>query len=214
MPPPESRSDAADPNELAEAKRALRKTMRAARDRLPPEERARASQAVCDRLLQIPEVSRARTLAVFASARGEIDVLAAALVRLQAGARVAYPRVTADASPRLKFHVVLHPADLLPGAFGILEPAAAADEVAVDDIDVVLAPGLAFDPTGRRLGYGGGYYDEVAAQVVGGVGGRGGGRGCLVGVGFDFQVLDTIPAGPGDVAVDFIATDMRLIRCH
>jgi 5-formyltetrahydrofolate cyclo-ligase len=190
----------------------MRRAVREVRDRLSPAERAQASIAVCDRLLQIPEIAAARTLAAFAAARGEIDVLAAALARLQAGTRVVYPRVTADASPRLKFHVVLHPADLRPGAFGILEPASSAAEVAVEDIDVVLAPGLAFDPTGRRLGYGGGYYDEVAARVRG----RGGMGGLLVGVGFDFQVMDkdTIPAGAGDIDVDCIATDARLIRCH
>ncbi|HEY0705415.1 MAG TPA: 5-formyltetrahydrofolate cyclo-ligase [Polyangia bacterium] len=203
---PESRTDAADP-ELAEAKRALRRVVRSARDRLTPEERALASRAVCDRICQLPELASASTIAAFAAARGEIDISGVA-AHLQTGVRLVYPRVTANASPRLKFHVVLHPAELRPGAFGILEPLAEAAEVAVEDIDVVLAPGLAFDPTGRRLGYGGGYYDEVAARL------RGTGRGCLVGVGFDFQVMDTIPAGPGDIDVDCIATDVRLIRCH
>jgi 5-formyltetrahydrofolate cyclo-ligase len=193
---------------LVEEKRALRRTMRAARDRLTPAEHDRASRAASDRLLQTPEIAAARTLAMFAAARGEIDIAAVAAARTLAGICVVYPRVTTDASPRLKFHVVLHPTDLQPGAFGILEPAAGAAEVAVDDIDVVLAPGLAFDLTGRRLGYGGGYYDEVAARV------RSGGRGVLVGVGFDSQVIDSIPAGAGDVSVDFVATDTRFIRCH
>lgn len=219
---------------LSEEKRVLRRAVRATRDRLSAPEHARASQAAADRLLTVPEFLAARTLAAFAPARGEIDVGAAVAARLGAGVRVVYPRVTADTSLRLKFHVVLHPGQLRPGAFGIPEPAADADEVAVDEIDVVLAPGLAFDPTGRRLGYGGGFYDEVAARLrekfsgsarglpVRLAGGPGlpagpagpGARGFLLGVGFDFQLFETIPAGEGDVSIDCVVTDARVVRCH
>jgi 5-formyltetrahydrofolate cyclo-ligase len=120
---------------------------------------------------------------------------------------VVYPRVTAG-QPRLRFHWVAGPDDLQPGAYGILEPQEACPEVAAGDLDVILLPGLAFDPAGGRLGYGGGYYDEVGGLV------RREGRALLVGVGYDFQVVDRCPAGEDDVGIDRVVTEARVVRCR
>ena len=189
--------------------------MRATRAGLDQATHARASQAAADLLATVPELAAARLFAAFAPAKGEIDVAAAIARKLAGGATVAYPRVVADASPRLRFHALSPPGagggnlhQLRPGAFGILEPPAECREVLVEEIEVMLVPGLAFDPTGRRLGYGGGYYDEVAARL------RAAGRGFLLGIGFDFQLLETCPAGPGDVTIDCVVTDARVVRCH
>lgn len=96
----------------------------------------------------------------------------------------------------------------MAGAFGVQEPASSCPEISIADLDVVVMPGLAFDQRGARLGYGGGYYDEVAARV------RAGGRGFLVGVGFDFQLLERCPAGEGDVHIDCVVTDAQVVRCN
>ena len=68
-------------------------------------------------------------------------------------------------------------------------------------------PGLAFDPKGRRLGWGGGFYDELGAALPCP------GRTILVGVAHDFQVVPHCPAGSFDVAVDWVVTDKQVIRC-
>jgi 5-formyltetrahydrofolate cyclo-ligase len=193
---------------LLEAKRSLRQAMGQARDKLDPVARALASKLACQRALSLPQVQAARTLAAFATTRGELDVAALAAKHLALGGRVVYPRVVSGLSPRLRFHVVLHPGELVPGAFGIPEPPAAAPEVPVEELDLVVVPGLAFDGQGRRLGYGGGYYDEVAARL------RGAGRGFLLGVGFDFQLIETCPADERDVAIDCVVTDARIVRRH
>jgi 5-formyltetrahydrofolate cyclo-ligase len=114
---------------------------------------------------------------------------------------VALPRVTAM-SPRLRFHSPTGP--LRPGRYGILEPDPDAPEVPAEEVDVFLVPGLAFDEAGGRLGFGGGYYDELGATV----------RGLLVGIGFDFQLVERCPTGDGDVAIDCVVTDARVVRCR
>jgi 5-formyltetrahydrofolate cyclo-ligase len=182
-----------------------------ARDGLDQTARSRASLMACKRLLAQPEVQAARTLAAFASTRGEVDVSAAAADRRAAGVRVVYPRVVAGMSPRLRFHVVSDPGQLVPGTFGIPEPPPDAPVVLVEEVDVFLVPGLAFDGAGRRLGYGGGYYDEVAARLRGARPG-GGQPGFLLGVGFDFQLIQTCPADERDVAIDCVVTDARIVR--
>lgn len=194
---------------LAEQKKALRASLRAARESLDRATHDRASADACARLLSVPELAgAARTVALFAATRSEVDVSTAARALFGAGACVVYPRVAQDCTPRLRFHVVLQLGALRPGRFGILEPPPELPEVAVEAIDVVVVPGLAFDRAGRRLGYGGGYYDEVGAIL------KARGRGVLVGVGFDFQFIENVPAGADDVAIDCVVTDARTVRCH
>ena len=65
-------------------------------------------------------------------------------------------------------------------------------------------PALALDAAGRRLGRGGGYYDRAFAAAP-----RGPFR---VGVGYDFQLVEEVPAGVGDGRVDMVATEARQIR--
>jgi 5-formyltetrahydrofolate cyclo-ligase len=179
--------------------------MRDRRVALPPAEAAARAAAMCQRLAALPELAAARTVAGFVAKRGEIDPAAALASAGQRGAMLVYPRVTTEV-PRLRFHAVADPGQFRPGAFGVLEPDAGCPEVDLNGIDLFVLPGLAFDPTGRRLGYGGGYYDEVGAEV------RRRGGALLVAVGFDFQVVARCPAGGHDVVVDLVVTDARVIR--
>jgi 5-formyltetrahydrofolate cyclo-ligase len=163
-------------------------------------------QAAGDALLALPELVGARLFSAYVPTRGELDVSFVVSQRVAAGATAVYPRVAAE-RPRLRFHVVMGETPMGVGAFGILEPPADAPEIPAEAIDVVLVPGLAFDRHGRRLGYGGGYYDELAQRL------RAHGRGFLLGLGYDFQLIDRCPAGDGDVTLDCIVTDTQVVRC-
>ena len=192
----------------------------ARRQEVSPAERARLSAAMTARLGALPELVAATksggTVAGFVAlpGKGEVDPAAALSAARARGAHVALPRVSAEA-PRLRFHDVtdtaaLLPGDdaaLVPGPFGLREPAPSAPEITVENIDVMLLPGLAFDRAGRRLGYGGGYYDEAAGRL------RAAGRGFLVGIAYDFQIVDRCPAGEADVGVDCVVTDGQVVRC-
>ena len=97
------------------------------------------------------------------------------------------------------------PGDRLAEAgFGTREPGAHAIEVVPD---MVLAPLLAFDDAGRRLGYGGGYYDRTLGAL------RAAGRVIAVGVGYQAQRIEEVPSGDGDETLDWIVTEERAIRC-
>jgi 5-formyltetrahydrofolate cyclo-ligase len=191
--------------------------MRERRERLDAEARGRAARGLGEMLARVPQLSAARTISAYVPVRGEMDPSAVVAERVAHGVRVVYPRVVIG-RPRLRFHLVTPETKLAPGVFGIFEPPVSCPEVAIEDIDVLLVPGLAFDACGRRLGYGGGYYDEAAARLraaararAGGAAGQG--AGVLVGVGYDFQLIDLCPAGDGDEAIDWVVTDRRAIRC-
>jgi len=94
---------------------------------------------------------------------------------------------------------------LQTGRFGLSEPPEDAPEVGAGTLAVVIVPGLAFDPAGRRVGFGGGYYDGVIDDA------RAGGA-AVIGFAYDFQIVDRCPAGPEDRAVDAVVTETRVIN--
>lgn len=189
-------------------KRSLRRAMNERRTRHPAPERQRAARGAVERLLALPElrevVARRGCLAGFVAVREEIDLGAALDEARRQGARIAFPRVADHLRPRLRFHVA-GAGELAPGRFGIPEPRPELPEVGAADIDLMLVPGLAFDAAGRRLGTGGGYYDEWLDQA-------GAARPPVVGVAYDFQVVDVCPAEAHDRGVDGVVTDARVLR--
>lgn len=102
-----------------------------------------------------------RTIAVFAALPGEVDL--SRLIQLRPDLCWVYPKVRAE---QLSFHQIRDAAtELVPGAFGILEPTNAHPEVGIGEIDAFICPGLAFDPAGGRLGRGRGFYDRILSQA-------------------------------------------------
>ena len=71
----------------------------------------------------------------------------------------------------------------------------------IDEIDLVIVPGLAFDLHGHRLGYGTGYYDRFLKQT----------EATRVGVAFDVLTIDILPVAKHDVAMNTLVTESRII---
>jgi 5-formyltetrahydrofolate cyclo-ligase len=197
---------------LREEKRALRRAMAEQRDALAPALRAALAARAAEVFLEMPEARQARTVAGFVSTRSEIDTQPLLDSLRQRGIDVVLPRVsTGLLPPRLRFHRADNRSDLVFGIFGLLEPRPEAPEVAAHDIDLFMVPGLAFDRRGTRVGYGGGYYDELAAYVRAHPDAT---AARFVGVAFDFQLLDACPTGEWDVPLDSVVTDERVVRCQ
>ncbi len=196
---------------LREEKRALRRAMAERRDTLPAESRVQMAAQAAERFLELPEVRSARTVAGFVSTRSEIDTEPLLQALRQRGVDVVLPRVsTGLIPPRLRFHRVEKKDDLVFGIFGLLEPSLESPEVAAHAIDVFMVPGLAFDGRGARVGYGGGYYDELAAYVRAHPDAT---AARFVGFAFDFQLVDHCPSGEWDVPLDCIVTNERIVHC-
>jgi 5-formyltetrahydrofolate cyclo-ligase len=192
---------------VLEEKRALRREMKDRRERLSSDERRARSVAATARLLALPELANVegRVVAGYAAFRGELDPAGALADVAARGGAVVLPRVS-EATPRLRFRRVEPGTSLEPGRWGILEPGNISAEVGLCDVDLVIVPGLAWDATGNRVGYGGGYYDEALGAA------RASGRAVAIGFCYDFQVVDKCPAGEGDVPVDLVVTDARVLR--
>lgn len=189
-------------DDVAAAKRAARARAREARDSVAVAERRLAAQALSHSLLELPELEIARVVLAYAALPSEIDP-APAVWRLRArGAAIAYPRI--EAPGVLGIHLVGHELELIAGPFGLAQPSQHAPRAARDSVDAVIVPGVAFDDCGRRLGYGGGYYDRLLPTLR---------PDCLrIGVAFDEQLLEEIPSEDHDATVHLVVTPSRVIR--
>jgi 5-formyltetrahydrofolate cyclo-ligase len=163
--------------------------------------------ALGERLAALPGSGAASALAAYMAIRGEVDLTALIRARLQTGLPVWLPRFSRHGQCYEMVLVRSLVADVVPGAFGILEPRAELPAVSRQEQGseavVWLVPGLAFDLQGQRLGRGRGYYDRLLDGT----------RGVRVGVAWDWQVLKSLPHAAHDVAMDWVVTDTRTIAC-
>jgi 5-formyltetrahydrofolate cyclo-ligase len=163
-----------------------------------------ASRIIADRVKGLPEYRKAKRVYVYVNLPTEVETKGLIMDMLKTKEVVIpYERGEGCGLFRLRG---LH--EVEPGAHGILEPRRELRTVerdcSVDEIDLFIMPGVAFDPRGNRLGFGSGFHDRMLAKA----------KKCSVKVGlaFDCQVVDEIPANETDVPVGIVVTEKRTIR--
>lgn len=187
----------------AEAKAALRRTVRAARRRLDAVTRAAETAAACDALVRLLLRHPPAAVASYAALADELDVDAFHHACWAAGVPVLLPRIAGPG--RLTWHRLRDAAaaaHLIPGAFAIREPdpGVFTEEMLAPGMPVVV-PGVAFSAAGARLGQGGGFYDRLP-RLAGA---------WLVGVGFPCQLVAEVPCEPHDRRLDALVIGGRLV---
>lgn len=186
--------------DIQAAKAALRRQIRGALGNISPAVRAVESIELCERLK--PQLRSARTILFFAPMPGEIDLWPLLEESVQAGKTVALPRFDSATQTYLARRVENPAGKIVAGKFGVREPAPSCVEIPPEKFDLVLVPGIAFDLSGNRLGHGKGFYDRLLVKI----------SGVKCGVGYDFQLLEKIPAESHDAKVNFILTPRRCVK--
>jgi 5-formyltetrahydrofolate cyclo-ligase len=192
--------DAAKARVRAEVSRALRA--------MSPAERAMRSTLLVQRLAKDAAIAEALTLLGFAPIGGEPDIGAFIEARLRANLATALLRTDWETNQMDAVVVQNLSADCATTRYSILQPRADLLPLALDRLDVVLVPGVAFDAGGGRLGRGGGFYDRFLARVL-----SARAQCVLVGICFDEQIVDLVPTDAHDVRVGMIVTPTRTVRC-
>jgi len=138
---------------------------------------------------------------------GEMDVRPVLIALHGLGHMIGLPVVVAKGAPLL-FRRWQPGMELVAGSFRVLTPPGTSPEVRPD---ALLVPLLAFDRSGYRLGYGGGFYDRTLAKLRP----RGhvtGAHAIGIGIAFATQEVGDVPRGPFDSPLDFVATELEIIR--
>ncbi|MGB0086733.1 MAG: 5-formyltetrahydrofolate cyclo-ligase [Rhodomicrobiaceae bacterium] len=177
----------------------LRRQATATRNAIPAEIRRRNALEVA-RIGPALVAEPSGTVAGYYPVRSEFDCLPLMEALSQTGYRLALPVIT-GAAP-LKFREWHFGAPITRGLFGVCEPV--HGEFVVPS--VLLVPLLAFDRRGVRLGYGGGHYDRTLAAL------RSAGTVTAIGLAFEAQEVEQLPADPHDEWLDWILTPSGPIR--
>jgi 5-formyltetrahydrofolate cyclo-ligase len=185
---------------IQDSKAALRREATARRDALPAELRQAAAETIAAR--RFPLVLAPGTIVSgFMPMKSEINPLPLLRSLAQAGAALALPVVSGRGKPLL-MRAWQWGEPLNAGVWGIREPRPAAKEV---DPDILLVPLLAFDRSGFRLGYGGGYYDLTIAGL------RARKTITAVGIALSAQEVAQVPTTPRDARLDLVLTEREVI---
>ena len=189
---------------LKAKKELLRHEMLAKRDALSAEERLKKSSEIVSRLLKNSDIIKAISIFTYVSFRSEVETHGMINSFLAQGKVVSVPFTDMNKKTIIPSIIKSVKNDLVPGTFGISEPVAEKlCPMLVDDIDIVIMPGAAFNIKGCRIGYGGGFYDRfLQKRSI-----------SSYALAFDFQIVDEVPFSPEyDVKVDYIVTEKRIIE--
>lgn len=195
-------------------KKRFRKEMLAKRDAIQTEKRKEADQARNERIRTLDVYRNAEALLFYVSYRSEADTLELIKDALEEGRCVAVPKVVGQ---DMVFYRIRALSQLVEGYKGILEPDTTRAEVFINGCEEVLGgsgkestehailfvPGCAFDETGGRMGYGGGFYDRFMERYP---------ELLRVALAYEEQIVEAVPREPHDKGVNIIVTEKRSLQ--
>ena len=197
-----SRDQAAPTTKLA-----LRKRILEQREKILADTRAAHSAAITERLLQLPDYRQAEAVLGYMNFGAEFASELWVQRVMAEGKRLALPKVNRHTNHLDLYWVDDLETQLAVGVWGIREPIVERCErlSGLNDVEFVLMPGVAFARDGARLGYGGGYYDKLLANMTQ----------CpvLASAAFALQIVEFIPQEATDVRVEWIITEKETIAC-
>ena len=163
------------------------------RNGIPKQEREVQSGLICQQLWELILSSKARVIHSYLTMGSEVNILPLLQKALEAGLTVVVPKTLRKRQiQNLVLHDLRH---MEPGIFGTYHPE--DSEEYLGKYDLVIVAGLAFDPEGYRVGYGGGYYDTFLATQQ---------FARKIGVLYPFQLVEKVPREAHDIPVDVLLT--------
>jgi 5-formyltetrahydrofolate cyclo-ligase len=195
-------------------KQSIRQRILSEREQLPAKLRTQFSAEIVQRIVQMPEYQTARVVLGYMNFGAEFESELWVKQALTDGKTLLLPKVNRDTNTLDVYHVtnLLH--DLAPGLWNIREPLPerCAKVDALEEVDFILLPGVAFGRDGARLGYGGGFYDKLLARLD---------EECgiahslvLVAGAYFMQLVEGIPQEATDRKVQWLVTEHETIDCN
>ena len=185
---------------------AIRQDMRRRRDAMSLDDVLNLSRAVEDRLFACKDFSACQNIMFFLSFGNEVRTDEMIKRSLDESKQVYVPRLITRERRLEVCEITDMDQEFELGSYDIREPSRQNSKlVSPSMIDAVIAPGLAFDRSGGRIGFGGGYFDWLFKQLPD--------EALRLGVAYEFQVVDSIPQDSWDERVQTIFTENDTINC-
>lgn len=185
-------------------KKELRKIMIEKRDNIHKEEKAVMDKNIIFSLKEKEFYKNSKNIFIYLGFGSEIDTMSYIQDFINDGKHIFIPRT--DIKTKKMEAVEITSLDgLKENKYGILEPNDNKEEFYKNNLDLIILPGVAFDHSGRRIGYGGGYYDRYLEDIDK--------RIIKVALIYDFQLLENVPAEEHDIKADYIITETMSIKC-
>lgn len=179
-------------------KEELRQELKSRVKNLSVKQRADASIRACTLLREQKKWKEARNVFFYAATPDEISLLTIIQEGLASQKNILLPRYISTTG-EYEAAQITSLEDCTPRKFGILEPGEKCPIFPLNQLDLLLVPGVGFDPLGNRLGKGRGFYDRLLVHAVG----------FKCGVAFDEQIVSKVPAAPHDIRMNCILTPSR-----
>lgn len=188
-------------------KQAIRQRIIAARLQMAEQERARLGRAIAARIAGLESFRTASTVLAYLNFGAEFAAEGLVQRALQEGKHVLLPKVNRATNELDVYRVADLQHDVVPGLWDIREPLVerCAKVGALDAVDFILLPGVAFGRDGARLGYGGGFYDKLLAHLEH--------NPVLVAGAYAMQIVEGIPQEATDRKVEWLVTENETIHC-
>ena len=184
---------------MRELKSSIRQILRHRKDSMSPESRREKSERICRHLLN--QIRDGETVMVYTSKEKEANTANLITSLLERRNPVIVPVIVKeDVSLRLSYLKDL--SSLIPSTFGVPEPIGNEIPASGDDVDTIILPMLGFDRTGRRIGYGAGYYDRFLAKNR---------KLRKIGIAFSCQEFENLPTDEYDIPMDYIITEEGIV---
>ncbi len=177
----------------------IRKKMKVIRGHLSRDEQAKKSDLILKNLFSLVELKKAQTVFTYLSFGNEVSTKELTNKLLKLNKTVCVPRII---NGDIKPIIIKSLDDLIKNKFGYYEPS--SDFPIAKNVDICITPGLAFTKSGKRLGYGGGYYDRYFSSHP---------NVLKVALAFEAQVLKTLPTTDQDQLIDILITEKEIIKC-
>lgn len=199
---------------MAETKAELRRHFSTLRNSFSTEAREEATKKILERLFTLPIWGNAPLVCGYMPTRSEIDITPLWQRAISEGKSYALPvTITGTDEGKMIFRRLsgFTPQSLIPARFGLSEPAPTCPALSLRDFEnaLIIVPGLAFDDHGYRIGYGGGYYDRLLAELS-----QAGISVATVGLVFAKCHAAALLREPHDIPVHYVINERKVITPH
>jgi len=177
------------------------------RARLSKKEVDEKSRLIKEKLFKLKDFSSAKKVMFYLDFRNEVATEKMIISALKMNKKIVVPISDRENKSLFLSELKDYQQELSPGTYGILEPKEEYyREVNKKELDLIILPGVAFDKSGNRIGYGAGYYDRFLSQISQTT--------AKVALAYEFQLVDKIKVNQYDIPVDKIVTEKRVINSN